>query len=95
LEFRKSTIKSFATVFDGEAETGDNVGDEDLTEMGRNNDANFSNRWGWFGVMYRLTNGDIIKLEQIARLELYVCLTWLCYETDLELTKKVQRNVRS
>jgi hypothetical protein len=60
--------------------------------MGRNNDSEFSSRWGWFGVMYRLTNGDINKLEQVARLSLYVCLTWLCYETDLELTKKVQKN---
>lgn len=65
-----------------------------MTEMGRNNDEAFAARWGWFGVMYRLTGGDIIKLEPIAKLELYTCLTWLCYETDLELTNKRQRNAR-
>jgi len=59
--------------------------------MGRNNDEAFSQRWGYFGVMYRLTGGRIDKLEQITKLELYVCLTWLCYETDLELTNKQQR----
>jgi hypothetical protein len=68
--------------------------DNDLTEIGRNNDEAFASRWGWFGVMYRLTNGNIIHLAQIAGLELYTCLTWLCYETDLELTNKVQRHAR-
>ncbi len=95
MDFRKQTIKSFAVVFDGEAESGDIIGDENaMQEMGRNNDEQFAQRWGWFGVMYRLTNGDIIKLEPIARLELYTCLTWLSYETDLELVTKTQRNAR-
>jgi hypothetical protein len=97
LDFRKRTIKNFATVYDGEAESGNIVGEEErqYETMGRNNDEAFAERWGYFGVMYRLTGGDISKLEQITRLELYVCLTWLCYETDLELTMKVQRRQRN
>jgi len=42
--------------------------------------------------MYRLTNGEIVNLEKIVKLNLYECLTWLSYETDLNDTKTVNRN---
>jgi|TARA_R100000995_G_scaffold18009_1_gene7303 hypothetical protein len=50
----------------------------------------FADKWGWFGVMYRLANSEIINLEKITRLNLFECLTWLSYETDLNLQNKVQ-----
>ena len=40
--------------------------------------------------MYRLTNADISKLEQITNLSLLECLTWLSYETDLNSQNKVK-----
>ena len=52
----------------------------------------FAEKWGWFGVMYRLTNGEIVNLERITKLNLLECLTWLSYETDLNTQNKVQRN---
>jgi len=42
--------------------------------------------------MYRLTDGKIVNLQKVARLELLECLTWLSYETDLEEQNKVQIN---
>tara|TARA_R110002096_G_scaffold412142_2_gene612541 strand:- start:1283 stop:1417 length:135 start_codon:yes stop_codon:yes gene_type:complete len=42
--------------------------------------------------MYRLTNGEIVNLERISNLSLLECLTWLSYETDLNLSKTVKRN---
>ena len=42
--------------------------------------------------MYRLTNGEIVNLEKITKLNLYECLTWLSYETDLNDSKTVNRN---
>ena len=42
--------------------------------------------------MYRLTNGEIVNLERITKLNLLECLTWLSYETDLNTQNKVQRN---
>ena len=41
--------------------------------------------------MYRLASGDISKLGAITNMNLYECLTWLTYETDLNETKAVQR----
>ena len=40
--------------------------------------------------MYRLTNADISKLEQITKLNLLEAFTWLSYETDLNTQNKVK-----
>ena len=52
----------------------------------------FASKWGWFGVMHRLCGEDISKLENITKLSLLECLTWLSYETDLSTQNKVKRN---
>ena len=39
--------------------------------------------------MYRLTNGQIVNLEKITKLNLLEALTWLSYETDLDESNKV------
>ena len=44
--------------------------------------------------MYRLTNGEIVNLERISRVNLLECLTWLSYETDLNETRRTQLNDR-
>ena len=81
LDFRQRTINDFAVVFNGTDE-----GSETITT-----DEKFASKWGWFGVMYRLTNGEIVNLEKITKLSLLECLTWLTYEVDLNETKKVKR----
>ena len=58
--------------------------------MYRLTNGDFADKWGWFGVMYRLTNGEIVNLEKITKLNLLECLTWLSYETDLNITKQVK-----
>jgi len=73
LEFRERTVSSFGIVFNG-SDTG---GEEVLRDT-------FSENWSWFGTMYRLTSGDITKLETITKTSLYECLTWLTYETELQ-----------
>jgi hypothetical protein len=84
LEFRESIYKDFAIIFEG-TDSGDNEG---VT------DGNFAERWGYFGLMYRLTNGEIVNLEQVSKLNLLEAFTWLSYETDLNLSNKVQINDR-
>ena len=82
LQFRKHTIESFAIVFNGSENQTTN---EKL-------DGNFADKWGWFGVMYRLTDGKITNLGKVAKLELLECLTWLSYETDLQEQNNLQLN---
>lgn len=82
MDFRKRVVEDFAIVFDGSAD-----GNEEAIAT-----ESFAEKWGWFGVMYRLTNGEIVNLERITNLGLLECLTWLSYETDLNSQNKVQRN---
>jgi hypothetical protein len=42
--------------------------------------------------MHRLCNQNIVNLDAITKLSLLECLTWLSYETDLNLQNKVQTN---
>ena len=82
MEFRNRIIDEYAVVFNG-------------TESGNQEvklDGDFASRWGWFGVMYRLTNGNIKDLEKITKIELLECLTWLSYETDLQISQNVTRD---
>ena len=82
MEFRERIVKDFAIIFDGTSEQDrEGIASE-----------SFAEKWGWFGVMYRLTNGEIVNLERITELSLLECLTWLSYETDLNESKKVNIN---
>jgi hypothetical protein len=42
--------------------------------------------------MHRLCNESIVNLDTVTKLNLLECLTWLSYETDLNLSKTVNRN---
>ena len=77
--FRERIVADFGVIFDSGAE-----GNEDAVAT-----ESFADKWSWFGVMYRLTNADISKLETITKLNLLECLTWLSYETDLQSQNKV------
>ena len=85
MEFRKQIVEDFAIIFDGPSEEKSDR--ERITS-----DGDFADKWGWFGVMYRLTNGEIVNLGKITKLNLLECLTWLSYETDLQERKNVQLN---
>ena len=78
MDFRTGITNDFAVLFDVSA-------DSEGTTVGEG----FAEKWGWFGVMYRLTEGKIINLERITKLELLECLTWLSYETDLNSQNKI------
>tara|TARA_R110002049_G_scaffold285258_2_gene466080 strand:- start:1421 stop:1594 length:174 start_codon:yes stop_codon:yes gene_type:complete len=52
----------------------------------------FSENWAWFGILHRLTGGDITKLETITRTSLFECLTWLTYEEEIKEQQKFNKN---
>tara|TARA_R100000773_G_C4217198_1_gene115749 strand:- start:1900 stop:2169 length:270 start_codon:yes stop_codon:yes gene_type:complete len=81
LDFRKTIVSDFAIVFDQEQSEEQQ---ERIIEQG------FGEKWGWFGIMHRLTNQDISKLENITKLNLLECLTWLSYETELNQQNKLK-----
>ena len=80
--FRKRTINQYSIIFTGTAE-----GESEAVA-----DETFAKKWGYFGLLYRLCNGEISKLETITRLNVLEAFTWLSYETDLESMKRVNIN---
>ena len=84
MEFRERTISDFAIVFDAGSGENENA----IASEG------FASKWSWFGVMHRLCNQDISKLDAVTNISLLECLTWLSYETDLNEQNKVQINER-
>lgn len=85
MDFRKQIVEDFAIVFDGVSTENNPL---DIA-------SGFQEKWGWFGVMYRLTGGDIIKLTAVTKLSLKECLTWLCYESDLQETQNTTTNLET
>ena len=76
MEFRQRTIQMFSIVFNEPTE-----GEEQKPTV----DNDFASNWSWYGIIYRLTNKDITKLNKITNTSLYECLTWLTYESELDL----------
>ena len=73
-------MSDFGIIFDTQAE-----GNEEAIAT-----ESFAEKWGYFGLFYRLCNSDISKLEQITRLNVVEAFTWLSYETDLNSQNKVK-----
>ena len=44
--------------------------------------AGFSAKWGWYQSIYGLTNGDILKYNEITKSKLHTCLMHLAFEKD-------------
>ena len=82
MDFRKRIVKDFAIIFEGTPEGSESsIGNE-----------SFAEKWGYFGMFYRLCGGDVSKLETITKLNVLEAFTWLCYETDLASLKNVNIN---
>jgi hypothetical protein len=80
LAFRERIINDFRIIFDGTPE-----GNEEAIAS-----ETFAEKWGYFGIFYRLCNADISKLEEITKINLLEAFTWLSYETDLETQNRVK-----
>ena len=80
MDFRKGVVNDFGVIFDSQHEGNETaIATED-----------FASQWNWFGVMYRLAGGQIVNLEAVTKLNLYECLTWLTYETELDSQNRVK-----
>lgn len=52
----------------------------------------FRDKWGWYRVMYRLANGDLLQLDAVSRILITEAFTFLAYEIDLQLTDSIKIN---
>jgi hypothetical protein len=41
-----------------------------------------SSKWGWYNIVFALANENILNIKKITELELYLVLTYLCFQQD-------------
>jgi len=79
LSFRDGIIKSYPELYTVNVEEGQqhNVSSQD----------SFGTKWGWYQSIYALSQGDVRRFDEITKLPLEQCLTFLVFEkekTELE-----------
>ena len=50
-------------------------------------------KWGWYSVLYHLADEKLEKMEEITKLSMQECLTFMCYKQDDMETNNVNVNV--
>ena len=67
IPFRERSITTrYESLFKGSSET---------TSLA----SGFSQKWGWYGSVFTLAQGDITRFENITKLNLHECLTMLTF----------------
>lgn len=78
LQFRQRLIDGYAELF----------GQEERESFSTT--SAFTAKWGWFNAIYGISNGDITKFENITKLNVHQCLTYLEYtkeKNDIEAAR--------
>jgi hypothetical protein len=52
----------------------------------RNNELK-SRKWSWIGLIYKLCDGDITKINEVVSKPFGECLIWLSYEKEMNIKK--------
>ena len=73
--FREKTTSSFSQIF----EKG----------QGEIEGKSLEGKWGWYNIIFGLANEDITKIKEVTELELYLVLTYMCYQQD---KNNIQKN---
>jgi len=71
LQFRQRIIESYDSLF-GEQSGG--------TEY--SSSAVFGQKWGWYNSIYAIAQGNLIRFDEVTKLPLNQCLTYLTFEKE-------------
>ena len=70
MEFRKGIINGYDKIF-GDGERG-----------GLDAESNFSDRYGWYNSIQALADFDVLKLDEVTKLNFHTCLNALSYKKE-------------
>ena len=45
-------------------------------------------KWGWYSTIHSLAQGDILKVDEVTKVELSAALSYLSYEQDVNSSKR-------
>jgi hypothetical protein len=48
------------------------------------------NKWGWYNIMYELSDGDLTKMETVTLIYIEEALTFLAYEKDVQTSRNLK-----
>jgi len=71
LQFRDRVIEAYDSLFQQSRTDGD-----------YSRAANFSAKWGWYSSIFSLAGGDVRKLEDITKLNIHQCFTFLSFTKE-------------
>jgi hypothetical protein len=86
LEFRKRIINSYDGLF-GEGSEDEQESISDFSET-----TQFGKQWGWYQSIYAIAKGDITKFDEVTRMGLLKCLTYLTFEKQKNEIEQRQLN---
>ena len=52
-------------------------------EEGRIDEIRLTEKWGWFGMVYRLANRNFLNLEIVYTKPIHSACMWIAYESDI------------
>ena len=89
MEFRKRIISSYDGLF-GERNEDEQESISDFSET-----TQFAKRWGWYQSIYAIAKGDITKFDEVTRMGLLKCLTYLTFEKQkIEIEQRQLNKLR-
>ena len=69
-------------------------GDDDINEYSE--EAQFGKQWGWYQSIYAIAQGDVGRFDNVTRMGLLKCLTYLTFEkqkNEIE-SRKIKRSIK-
>jgi hypothetical protein len=78
LRHSKGISYHYATLFGGSSPDGNQAADR------------VHEKWGWYGMMYQLADGDLLKMPQVEKIYIEEALTFMAYQKDLNMVDKVK-----
>ena len=69
----------------GDSEESEGIGDFSETSQ-------FQKQWGWYQSIYALAKGDVTKFDEVTRMGLLKCLTYLTFEKQKNEIEQRQLN---
>jgi len=72
-----------------------NAKKEDKDNSVKVDEQTMDGKWGWYNILFRLANEDILKINTVTKIKIYETLTFLCYQQDYnrELKKQQQKSI--
>jgi hypothetical protein len=86
LDFRKRITDGYDSLFRiGDIDESQGIGD--FSEG-----TQFQKQWGWYQSIYALAKGDVCKFDEVTRMGLLKCLTYLTFEKQKNEIEQRQLN---